>query len=242
MAADNKIDLLNRMSTDLKKSIEIAKKNGGKLDTALDKNLMLEFTAIMGLDTYKNNPDTFNSFPDEEYYPDVARIILEYFCYCINNKKEVPTELQEYLRDCFSKILKGGSTIEASMNLVGRKRKNPFLYPDYLDDITSDILGKGYSLTKACKEAQIRGVDKEVKYLMQQLKEYSIYCLNDWFLNQKVVNKIKFNNLYIDLTDKQKKSLNKYFDIEITKEGKVIDFKKTSSKKGRLKTFTNLNL
>ena len=230
---EKELDLLQRIHQEterVKSGIEEASRLGKKFEGNIDKNLMLEWIVHVGLETYNKTPEIFNSFPDEEYYPDSARAMLEYYCYCINNKKEIPEGLLEYFRDCFAKILKGGLTTDACLNLVGRKQKHPFLYPDYLDDITRDILDNEYDLTKACKEAQLRGVDKEVKYLMQQLKEYSLYCLQNWFVHQNVVNKIKFTNLNNDLTDKQRKALRKYFDIGVTKEGGIIALKNTPPK------------
>jgi hypothetical protein len=225
------LEKVQRESQRMIKEIKEAKKLGKKFEGNLDKNLMLEFVVHVGLDTYKRTPETFNSFPEGDYYPDIARSMLEYFCFCINNQKEVPSELLEYFRDCFAKILKGGLTTDACLNLVGRKKRHPFLYPDYLDDVTSDILDKEYDLTKACKEAQTRGIDKEVKYLMQQFKQYSIYCLQHWFLHKRVTKKLQFNNLNTELTEKQKKALLKYFDIGVTEEGGIIALKNTPTQK-----------
>lgn len=231
---DKLLDLLQRLQEEgerVKNGIAEAKKLGKRFEGNIDKNLMLEWVVHVGLETYNKTPEIFNSFPDEEYYPDSARAMLEYYCYCINNKKEIPDGLLEYFRDCFTKILKGGLTTDACLNLVGRKQKHPFLYPDYLDDITRDILDNEHDLTTACKEAQLRGVDKEVKYLMQQLNEYSLYCLQNWFVHQNVVNKVKFTNLNKDLTDKQRKALRKYFDIGITEQGGIINLKETPIQK-----------
>ena len=72
----------------LKKIVSSFKKDGEK--TKINPEILLELTAQNALYTYKNNPAHFNSYPDEDYYPNDAKILLEYFCFCIENQKEVP--------------------------------------------------------------------------------------------------------------------------------------------------------
>jgi len=78
---DKLLDLLQRLQEEgerVKNGIAEAKKLGKKFEGNIDKNLMLEWVVHVGLETYNKTPEIFNSFPDEEYYPDSARAMLEY--------------------------------------------------------------------------------------------------------------------------------------------------------------------
>jgi hypothetical protein len=134
---------------------------------------------------------------------------MEYFCLCVDKKKKLPPQMLEYFRDSFKKILNGGQSIERCLNIVGRKQKNPYIFPDYLEDITSDILDNGYSLTKACKEAHLRGITKDDKTIMQNFNEFRQYLLFDWMVGKEISLKRKLQT--IDLTSKQIQAIKKYF-------------------------------
>lgn len=195
----------------LKKIVSSFKKDGEK--TKINPEILLELTAQNALYTYKNNPAHFNSYPDEDYYPNDAKILLEYFCFCIENQKEVPEELLGYFKDCFKKILNGSQSIERCLNLVGRKVRNKFLAPDYLSELTSNILDKGISLTKACKEAQLSGVTKSDKTIMQDFNSYKNLLLFDWMVGKEISLNRKFYTT--DLTTQQHKAIKKYFKITL---------------------------
>jgi len=182
----------------------------------VNEELQLEFHVKMVLDTYKKTPELFNSYPDESYYPNDALKIMEYFCLCVDKKKKLPPEMLEYFRDSFKKILKGGQSLERCLNIVGRKQKNPYLHPDYLEDITSDILDKGYSLTQACKEAHLRGVTKDDKTIMQNFNEFSKSLLIDWMLGKEITLKRKLQST--DLDSKQIQAIKKYYKITFPTE------------------------
>jgi hypothetical protein len=177
----------------------------------INEELKLELHVKVALDIYKETPELFNSYPDESYYPNDALKMMEYFCLCVDKKKKLPPEMLEYFRDSFKKILKGGQSVERCLNIVGRKQKNPYLPPDYLEDITSDILDKGCTLIKACKEAHLRGVTKDDKTIMQNFNEFRQYLLMDWMVGKEINLKRKLSTT--DLTLQQIQAINKYFKI-----------------------------
>ena len=200
------LTLLNKLKDEIDNAIANHKDNK---KVKVNEELQLEFHVKMVLDIYKETPELFNSYPDEKYYPNDALKIMEYFCLCVDKKKKLPPGMLEYFRDSFKKILRGGQSLERCLNIVGRKQKNPYLHPDYLEDITSDILDKGYSLTRACKEAHLRGVSKDDKTIMQNFNEFSKPLLIDWMLGKEISLKRKL--LSTDLTNKQIQAIEKYF-------------------------------
>jgi len=203
------LTILNKVLISLRKIKESIQDNGAP--QKLDHELLVEITAKYALDNYKNNPTLFNAYPEEDYYPNDAKILLEYFCLCVEKKKSMPPELLDYFKDCFKKILKGGQTFERCLNIVGRKQKNPYLPPDYLEDITSDILDKGYTLIKACKEAHSRGVSKDNKTIMQNFNKFRQPLLSDWMVGKEINLKRKISTT--DLTYQQIQAIKKYFKI-----------------------------
>ena len=188
-----KINLYKRLCDEINKAIQ--EEESGK-KPQMDENLLLEYRVHYALDIYKNNPEFFNSYPDD-INVNSGKEIMEYFCFCVDNQKEIPKELLEYFRDCFKKILKGGLTLDRSLNLKTRNKKNPYISPTYLQDITHDIMDRGISLTDACI-AQKHKTKKDVTTLINHFHEFSKYLLCDWLVHQEVVNKIKFTDLRKD--------------------------------------------
>jgi hypothetical protein len=182
----------------------------------VNEELHLEFHVKMVLDIYKKTPELFNSYPDESYYPNDALKMMEYFCLCVDKKKKLPPEMLEYFRDSFKKILSGGQSIERCLNISGRKQKNPYLPPDYLEDITSDILDKGCTLIKAIKESHLRGVTKDEKTIRQNFNEFKQHLLTDWMLGKEIDLKRKLSTT--DLTHPQIQAIKKYYKITFPTE------------------------
>lgn len=175
-------------------------------DYSIPYELGLTMHAYHALAQYKINPEYFNLYPEGVEVND-ARMLLKFFCYCVNNNQEIPKELNEYLRDAFEKILEGNLTYDRCLNLVGRKEKHPYLAPEYLKEITEDILNKGLTLSESCKEKQIK-TGKNYKTLMQHFGEYSETLLYGWFFFQEMNDK---KITYEDLKSYQKKAIKKYF-------------------------------
>ena len=175
-------------------------------DYSISHELRLTMQAYHALKQYKINPEYFNIYP-EGIEIDDARMLLKFFCYCVNNDQEVPKELNEYLRDAFEKILEGNLTYDRCLNLVGRKEKHPYHPPEYLKEITEDILNKGITLSESCKEKQIK-TGKNYKTLMQYFGEYSETLLYGWFFYQEMKGK---KITYKHLKAYQKKAIKKYF-------------------------------
>ena len=209
------IDLYERLIVELentRKDIETGK------EPKRDQNLHLEFRVYYALEIYKKNPEFFNSYPDDIKVHS-GKEIMEFFCFCVNNQKEIPKELLEYFRDCFEKILKGGLTLDRCLNLKTRNKKNPYISPTYLQDITHDIMDRGISLTDACI-AQKHKTKKDVTTLINHFHEFSKYLLCDWLVHQEVVNKIKFTDLRKDLKKSQISAMKKYFKTSISEYGR----------------------
>jgi hypothetical protein len=203
--------LIEKLLKEVQSKISFAEKNKtGDIRSPIDPELMLELTALNALDIYKNKPELFNSYP-EDYYPDDAKVLIEFFCICVEQKKDIPPELLSYFRDCFRNILKGALSIERCLHLSGRTLKNPYLPPDYLKEITSDILDRGCTLIKACKEAHLRGVLKDDKTIMQNFNEFRRYLLTDWMVGKEINLKRKLSTT--DLTRHQIQAIKKYFKV-----------------------------
>lgn len=172
------------------------------------------------LHNYKYNHINFNNHhPENEYWGNDAEILLQFFCDSVSNKNAISPDLLDYLRDCLQKYLSGGLSLERCFNLVGRKTQNPFEYPDYLEDILSDILDKKLTFTNAFKESQKRGIDKSEKRMSNQLHDYAHLVLQDWLLG-KLIKKEKEepgSKLTLsDLQDWQIKLLSTSFGIDLT--------------------------
>jgi hypothetical protein len=210
-----KIDLYKRLCDEINKAIQ--EEESGK-KPQMDKNLLLEYRVHYALDIYKNNPEFFNSYPDD-IDVNSGKEIMEYFCICVDNQEKIPKELLEYFRDCFQKILKGGLTLNRCLNLTIRNKKNPYIAPEYLKDITHDIMNRGVSLTDACI-AQEYKTKKDVTTLMNHFNEFSKFLISNWFVHQTIVNKIKFADLRKDLKKWQIKALKDYFKTAISEDGR----------------------
>jgi PHP family Zn ribbon phosphoesterase len=115
------------------------------------------------------------------------------------------------LKDAFEKILKGNLSYDRCLNLAGRKEKHPYHPPEYLKEITEDILNKGLTLSESCKEKQIK-TGKNYKTLMQHFGEYSETLLYGWFFFQEMNGK---RITYEQLKSYQKKAIQKYFHNQV---------------------------
>jgi len=209
------IDLYERLGVELENALKEIK--AGK-EPIRDQNLLLEFRVYYALEIYKKNPEFFNSYP-EDIKIHSGKEIMEFFCFCVNNQKPIPEELLEYFRDCFEKILKGGLTLDRCLNLKTRNKKNPYITPIYLENITHDIMDKGMNLTDACK-AQERKTKKDTTTLMNHFHEFSKFLICDWLVHQELINKIKFTNLRNDLKKFQIEAMEKYFKTSISEDGR----------------------
>ena len=158
-----------------------------------DKNLSLKMRALIALHNYRNSPESFNSYP-EEMCKDDASLLMEYYCESVNNQKPILKEVLEYFRDCFENVLKDTHSLERCFNFTKRNKKNPDMPPEYLHEITRDIMDKGCNLKDACL-AQERKTGLDEKTLNQHFNEFSETLIDSWFIHQIVVNK----KIYIDL-------------------------------------------
>lgn len=213
--------LLGKLLKEVQSKITLAEKNKTKsIRSPIDQNLILQLSALNALDIYKNKPDLFNAYP-EDYYPDDAKVLIEFFCFCVEEKKELPPELLNYFRDCFRNILKGGLSIERCLHLSGRPSKNPYLPPDYLDDFVVDVIENGFNLIEACKQSHMRGIDKSEKTILQHFKEFNIYLFDQWIVHQEAVNKKNIIDLNKDITKAQHQAIKKYFKSSISPPGYI---------------------
>lgn len=171
------------------------------------------------LHEYKFNPINFNNHhPENEYWGNDAEMLLQFFCDSVSNNNSISPDLLNYLRDCVQKYLSGGLSLERCFNLVGRKPQNPIEYPDYLEDIFSDILDRKLTFTKAFKESQKRGVDKSEKRMSNQLHDYAHLVLQDWLLGKMIKKQDKEPGSKLtlsDLKDWQIKLLSSSFGIDL---------------------------
>jgi len=179
-------------------------------DYSVSYELAVTMRAYHALSEYKINPELFNVYP-EGFEIDDAKMLLNFFCYCVNNNRDIPEELNEYLKDAFEKILKGNLSYDRCLNLAGRKEKHPYHPPEYLKEITEDILNKGLTLSESCKEKQIK-TGKNYKTLMQHFGEYSETLLYGWFFFQEMNGK---RITYEQLKSYQKKAIQKYFNNQV---------------------------
>jgi hypothetical protein len=191
-----------------------------------DKNLSLKMRALIALHSYRNSPESFNSYP-EEMCKDDASLLMEYFCESVNNKKPILNEALEYFRDCFENVLKDAHSLERCFNFTKRNKKNPDMPPDYLHEITRDIMDKGCNLKDACL-AQERKTGLDQKTLNQHFNEFSETLIDSWFIHQIVVNKKIYKDLRTELKKDQITSLKKYFKYKISDTG--VGFIKSESK------------
>jgi len=60
---------------------------------------------------------------DGEANPEDSRRLLKLFCDCFDQKKKMPNELIEHLRDAFDSFLKDERNIESALGLVRKKGK-----------------------------------------------------------------------------------------------------------------------
>ena len=100
------LTLLNKLKDEIDSAIANHKDNK---KTEIDEELLLEHQVKIALDIYKETPELFNSYPDENYYPNDALKIMEYFCLCVDKKKKLPPHMLEYFRDSFKKYFTPGS-------------------------------------------------------------------------------------------------------------------------------------
>lgn len=191
-----------------------------------DKNLSLKMRALIALHNYRNSPESFNSYP-EEMCKDDASLLMEYFCESVNNKKPILNEALEYFRDCFENALKDAHSLERCFNFTKRNKKNPDMPPEYLHEITRDIMDKGCNLKDACL-AQERKTGLDEKTLNQYFNEFSETLIDSWFIHQIVVNKKIYKDLRTELKKDQITSLKKYFKYKISDTG--VGFIKSESK------------
>ena len=191
-----------------------------------DKNLSLKMRALIALHNYRNSPESFNSYP-EEMCKDDASLLMEYFCELVNNKKPILNEALEYFRDCFENALKDAHSLERCFNFTKRNKKNPDMPPEYLHEITRDIMDKGCNLKDACL-AQERKTGLDEKTLNQYFNEFSETLIDSWFIHQIVVNKKIYKDLRTELKKDQITSLKKYFKYKISDTG--VGFIKSESK------------
>jgi hypothetical protein len=191
-----------------------------------DKNLSLKIRALIALHNYRNSPESFNSYP-EEMCKDDASLLMEYFCESVNNQKPILNEALEYFRDCFENVLKDAQSLERCFNFTKRNKKNPNMPPEYLHEITRDIMDKGCNLKDACL-AQEHKTGLDQKTLNQHFNKFSETLIDSWFIHQIVVNKKIYRDLRAELKKDQITSLKKYFKYKISDTG--VGFIKSESK------------
>ncbi len=184
-----------------------------------DKNVSLRMRALMALHIYKNNPDFFNSYP-EEMQKDDAAVLMEYFCDCINNKKPLENEILEYFRDCFENVLKQAYSLDRSFNFIKRNKKNLHAPPEYLIEMTHDIMDKGTNLNEACI-AQKNKTGIKVKTLNQHFNLFAQTLFDNWLNHQIIVNKKIYKDFRKDFKQHQITAIKKYFKYRISDNGLV---------------------
>lgn len=161
---------------------------------------------------YHKFPKTFNNHQtSNDYYFDEAKLMMEKFCEYVENKKDIPDQLNIYFKDCFLKVLKGGQSLERCFNFSGRKELNPYEFPDFLENVFSNIMEKEMSFTNAYITCQTDdAIDKDEKTIGNLLHKYSSQLFDNWLY--KNIDKIKTHD---DLTIWQKDKLKNSFKIDI---------------------------
>ena len=191
-----------------------------------DKNVSLKMRALMALHIYRNNPEFFNSYP-EEMHKDDATLLMEYFCDCVNNNKPLEKEALEYFRDCFENVVKDTYSLDRCFNFIKRNKKNPHMPPDYLHEMTHDIMDKGINLNDACI-IQKNKTGIKVKTLNQHFNEFAETLFDSWLMHQVLVKKKTYRDFRKELKQHQITAIKKYFKYTISDNGLV--FIKSESK------------
>jgi hypothetical protein len=192
-----------------------------------DKNLSLKMRALIALHNYRNSPESFNSYP-EEMCKDDASLLMEYFCESVNNKKPILNEALEYFRDCFENVLKDAHSLERCFNFTKRNKKNPDMPPEYLNEMTHDIMDKGINLNEACI-IQKNKTGIKVKTLNQHFNEFAETLFDSWLIHQVLVKKKIYRDFRKELKVHQITAIKKYFKYTISDNGLI--FIKSESKK-----------
>jgi len=191
-----------------------------------DKNVPLKMRALMALHTYRNNPEFFNSYP-EETHKDDARLLMEYFCECVKKNEPIANEALEYFKDCFENVLKDVHSLDRCFNFIKRNKKNLHIPPEYLHEITKDIMDRGINLKDACIAQEHKtGLDQVT--LTQHFNEFAETLFDSWLAHQIIVNKKIYKDFRTDLKKYQITALKKYFNYTISDNGLV--FIKSESK------------
>ena len=113
-------------------------------------------------------------------------------------------------------------------NFIKRNKKNPQMPPEYLNEMTHDIMDRGFNLNDACI-IQKNKTGIKVKTLNQHFNEFAETLFDSWLAHQIIVNKKIYKDFRTDLKKYQITALKKYFKYTISDNGLV--FIKSESKK-----------
>jgi hypothetical protein len=145
--------------------------------------------------------------------PQDAKIILEHFCYCVENKKPIPEPILEFLKDSFAEYLFDDKTLEASLKLkknVGRTKipgANEWPGFDYVFWIVEYMM-EGFNKEKSLLivENKLKESGKIVKLqtLRDHFNEFKHNALQDFISYKKHYSE--------ELTEAQHQVIKDYFD------------------------------
>lgn len=142
-----------------------------------------------------------------------AKIILEHYCYCVENKKPIPEPILEFLKDSFAEYLFDDKTLEASLKLkknVGRtKIPGPDEWPgfDYVLWIVEYMM-EGFN-----KEKSLLLVENKLKESGKPIKLQTLRDHFDLFKYNALRDFISCKEHYDqELTEAQHQVIKDYFD------------------------------
>jgi hypothetical protein len=182
-----------------------------------------------------NKDSRYKEYDDNEYFerewnnalnsiyrfwgsPEDVKVIMNCYCYCVENKKFIPKEILEFFHGSFTSFLLDNAKLESALMLKGKKGRPKLpppseypLAPDYIDRMLTYILD-GYSKDKALQvvinDWKSKGKNLAAQTINDHYKIYAGAALSNLISERK--------NYGIGFTQLEKEQLTKYFNIDCT--------------------------
>ena len=144
--------------------------------------------------------------------------LMEHFCYCVENNKQIPKPILQYLQDSFSRYLFDQQTLETAFKITSSKGRKelppPELWPNAPDCVVSTVsyILDGYLKDKA-KMAVIndwatKGKNLRKSTLDDHFKKYAGNALSLIAFEREHLNQA--------FTESEKQQIHKYFNSDFT--------------------------
>ncbi len=142
-----------------------------------------------------------------------AKIILEHYCYCVENKKPIPEPILEFLKDSFAEYLFDGKTLEASLRLKKNVGRTKIPGPDEWDGFDYVLWIVEYMMEGFNKEKSLLIVENKLKESGKIVKLQTLRDHFNEFKHNALQDFISYKKHYgEELTEAQHQVIKDYFD------------------------------